>query len=95
MPYRAGEKAVFATLGGYAECRDQGITEDGKDTDTGAGFYVIVTREENELRTLYMHLAKEGRSCNEIVEQGDKIGFQSNTGAGGTHLHFEIRTGPG
>lgn len=41
----------------------------------------------------YAHMKDRTVSVGSTVSVGDTIGYQSNVGAGGSHLHFEVRTG--
>jgi murein DD-endopeptidase MepM/ murein hydrolase activator NlpD len=58
----------------------------------GGGNYIVLTHG-NGYSTLYAHLsAFNGEAQNQLVHQGDVIGFEGSTGAStGPHLHFEIR----
>lgn len=57
----------------------------------GYGNFVMILHEDN-LVTVYGHLAKVFVKSNEIVSQGKEIGYMGNTGNSyGAHLHFEVR----
>ena len=86
--HNADGTAIYATHNGTATLRDQ----DG----TGAGHYVIITGscQGTQFQTWYMHMRETGRASGKVVK-GQIIGYMSNSGTGGVHLHYEFRTGDG
>ncbi len=58
----------------------------------GAGYYVTIsgTCDGLNFKTEYFHLENRGRVSG-FVKQGDFIGYMSNSGTGGVHLHYEFR----
>lgn len=58
---------------------------------TGYGNFIII-RHANNSGTVYAHLSRVLVKTNQVVNQGDVIGYSGNTGnSSGPHLHFEYR----
>ena len=58
----------------------------------GAYGNVVIVHHYNGLETLYAHLSKINVRPNQVVEEGELLGFVGKTGrATGNHLHLEIR----
>ncbi len=58
---------------------------------TGHGKTVIV-RHANEVETVYAHLSAYNVKVNDLIFEGDILGFGGNTGnSRGSHLHLEVR----
>jgi len=56
----------------------------------GYGNYIVVSHG-NGLKTAYAHLSKIAVKKNQIVVQGEVIGFVGSTGvSSGPHLHYEV-----
>ena len=56
---------------------------------------LVLIQHDDGIITLYAHMSKVFVKLHQIVEQGDIIGLQGNTGVStGEHLHFEIITDP-
>jgi len=74
---------VYATHEGSATTGEQ---------KSGAGYYVTIsgTCDGIDFDTKYFHLSNQGRVSGP-VKQGDFIGYMSNSGTGGVHLHYEFR----
>ena len=52
----------------------------------------IVVRHANEIETVYAHLSDYAVGPNELIKQGQTLGFGGNTGnSRGSHLHLEVR----
>ena len=57
----------------------------------GYGDCIIIVID-NQLSTLYGHLSGVAVGANQIVRQGQVIGYEGSTGnSSGPHLHFEVR----
>ncbi|RSD26456.1 M23 family metallopeptidase [Mesobacillus subterraneus] len=68
---------------------DKGIVT--KSYYSGSYGHVVFIKHDNNLETVYAHLAKRHVKEGQVVEQGDVIGTMGNTGdSSGVHLHFEI-----
>ena len=64
---------------------------------SGAGYYLVLDGDGEDLNYVFMHLQKDSITVNtgEHVDQGQRIGSVGHTGdAQGSHLHFEIWQGP-
>lgn len=54
--------------------------------------YLVVIKHENNIKTYYAHLQKQGIRVGQKVKAGQVIGYMGSTGnSTGVHLHFEIR----
>jgi len=86
--HNADGTAIYATHNGTAIL--------GHQNGTGAGNYVIITGscQGTQFQTWYMHMRETGRASGKVVK-GQIIGYMSNSGTGGVHLHYEFRTGDG
>lgn len=76
---------------GTAICAsDTGIIIESGYTAQNGNYLVI--EHQNEIRTVYTHLAKTNLNNGDHVKRGEKIAVMGNTGVStGRHLHFEIR----
>lgn len=53
---------------------------------------MVIIQHENNMKTYYAHLQKQGISKGTKVRAGQVIGYMGSTGRStGVHLHFEIR----
>ncbi|MEC1158695.1 peptidoglycan DD-metalloendopeptidase family protein [Cytobacillus horneckiae] len=60
--------------------------------NTGGYGYLVIIEHENNLKTYYAHLQKQGIKKGTKVKAGQVIGYMGSTGnSTGPHLHFEIR----
>lgn len=76
---------VFAAAAGTV------IIARGSGYNGGYGKYVVISHN-NGTQTLYAHLDSVMVRVGEVVNQGQQIGQQGNTGRStGSHLHFEVR----
>lgn len=61
----------------------------------GYGNLVMIMRKDGT-QTRYAHLSKIKVAQGQRVHAGDRIGLMGSTGdSSGSHLHFEVRVGPG
>lgn len=52
----------------------------------------IVVRHANEVETVYAHLSAYTINVNDVIKEGQIIGYGGNTGnSRGSHLHLEVR----
>jgi len=52
----------------------------------------VVVRHANDIETVYAHLSAYTIKTNDIIKEGQIIGFGGNTGnSRGSHLHLEVR----
>lgn len=52
----------------------------------------VVVRHANEVETLYAHLSDYAVEANDLIYEGQLLGFGGNTGnSRGSHLHLEVR----
>ena len=52
----------------------------------------IVVRHANEIETVYAHLSDYAVGVNELISEGQLLGFGGNSGnSRGSHLHLEVR----
>ncbi len=52
----------------------------------------VVVRHANEVETVYAHLSKYAVEPNDLIAEGQLLGFGGNTGnSRGSHLHLEVR----
>jgi len=52
----------------------------------------VIVRHANEVETLYAHLSDYAVEPNDLISEGQLIGFGGNTGnSRGSHLHLEVR----
>lgn len=73
-----------------------GIVEDLIYSSSGYGNRIIL-KHANGYRSLYAHLRVNNPfnvSIDDIVEEGDLIGWSGSTGTTGAHLHFGVYRGP-
>jgi len=82
--------AIYATHNGDASMNEE------NPNGFGAGYYVTIKGicQGTSFTTKYFHMRKEGRASGPIVK-GQIIGYMSNSGTQGVHLHYEFRTGDG
>lgn len=74
---------VLAARSGRVVFRDENLRGFGK---------TVIVEHGDELATVYTHLASLAVSADQIVHQGDIIGFVGSTGrANAPFLHFEVR----
>ena len=67
------------------------LKEETPHLDSGYGYYVLLAHN-NGYKSLYGHMTSSRPVGNgQFVRQGDVIGYMGDSGAGGHHLHFEIR----
>lgn len=60
--------------------------------NNGGYGYLVIIQHENNMKTYYAHLQKQGISKGTKVRAGQVIGYMGSTGRStGVHLHFEIR----
>ena len=78
------------------------VTKRSQEPGTGFGYYVDITNQKTGLTTRYAHLDKaswDKLQDGKTVKAGEafaKVGRSGNVREGrGTHVHFEIRRGPG
>ena len=65
-------------------------------TNATAGNFITI-KQSDGLTATYMHLAKlPGLSVGSVVDEGQTIGVQGNTGvSSGKHLHYQLKDGNG
>jgi len=52
----------------------------------------VVVRHANDVETVYAHLSAYTVKTNDVIKEGQIIGFGGNTGnSRGSHLHLEVR----
>jgi len=52
----------------------------------------VVVRHANDIETVYAHLSAYTANVNDVIKEGQIIGFGGNTGnSRGSHLHLEVR----
>jgi hypothetical protein len=79
------------------ECNaSQSCDVDGSSKVTGCGWYVEI-RHANQVVTRYCHMVKHPSvTVGQRVFPGQIIGYVGTSGnSSGTHLHFEVHSGPG
>jgi len=88
-----------ASLGTPVFSAEDGTVEGVGDTDIGCqgasyGKWILI-RHNNNLSTLYAHLASIEVSPGQKVERGERIGLSGRSGyATGPHLHFSVFASP-
>lgn len=67
-----------------------------KGTNATAGNFITI-KQSDGLTATYMHLAKlPGLSVGSVVDEGQTIGIQGNTGvSSGKHLHYQVKDSKG
>ena len=52
----------------------------------------VVVRHANDIETVYAHMSAYTVKTNDVIEEGQIVGFGGNTGnSRGSHLHLEVR----
>jgi hypothetical protein len=81
---------IYATHNGIASMASE------NPNGAGGGYYVKIkgTCQGVPFSTVYFHMAQFGRVSGQVIK-GQRIGYMSNSGTGGVHLHYEFRDGNG
>ena len=85
-----GNRIVAAKAGKVLEVVDYWDSSMGYSSMASYGNYVLIWHDYT-YSTRYAHLSSVSVSVGDIVEQGQTIGYEGNTGrSSGPHLHFEV-----
>lgn len=78
----AGGHPVLAAARGTAKLCQQ--------LPSGAGYYIVLDHGDGH-HTRYLHLSTQVAADDQIVQRGQVIGYEGQSGTDNNHLHFETR----